>query len=81
LDQFSGSGQTDQARVRQALEVGGGSTASHEQVEAIRDWARRNGHEASNRDRIPAADRGLPNSPGRVDSKDAEATTKAAVDS
>jgi hypothetical protein len=31
------------------------ATASHEQAQAIRDWARRNGHEVSNRGRIPAS--------------------------
>jgi hypothetical protein len=33
---------------------GGMATASHEQAQAIREWARRNGHEISNRGRIPA---------------------------
>lgn len=32
-----------------------GSTASHEQAQAIREWARRNGYEVSNRGRIPAS--------------------------
>lgn len=31
------------------------ATASHEQAQAIREWARRNGHEVSNRGRIPAS--------------------------
>lgn len=30
------------------------TTASHEQAKAIREWARRNDHEVSNRGRIPA---------------------------
>ncbi|TDV56145.1 histone-like nucleoid-structuring protein Lsr2 [Actinophytocola oryzae] len=33
----------------------GATTASHEQAQAIREWARRNGHEVSNRGRIPAS--------------------------
>lgn len=33
----------------------GSATASHEQAQAIREWARRNGHEISNRGRIPAS--------------------------
>lgn len=33
----------------------GSATASHEQAQAIREWARRNGHEVSNRGRIPAS--------------------------
>jgi hypothetical protein len=32
----------------------GSVTASHEQAQAIREWARRNGHEVSNRGRISA---------------------------
>jgi hypothetical protein len=36
--------------------AGNGSvTASHEQAQAIREWARRNGHEVSNRGRISAS--------------------------
>jgi hypothetical protein len=39
-----------------AAKTGNGSvTASHEQARAIREWARRNGHEVSNRGRIPAS--------------------------
>lgn len=33
----------------------GSATASHEQAQAVREWARRNGHEVSNRGRIPAS--------------------------
>lgn len=33
----------------------GSVTASHEQAQAIREWARRNGHEVSNRGRISAS--------------------------
>src|SRR3954452_13785260 len=32
----------------------GSTTTSHEQAQAIREWARRNGHEVSDRGRIPA---------------------------
>jgi hypothetical protein len=32
----------------------GSVTASHEQAQAIREWARRNGHEVSDRGRMPA---------------------------
>lgn len=34
---------------------GGSATAGHEQAQAVREWARRNGHEVSNRGRIPAS--------------------------
>jgi hypothetical protein len=34
---------------------GGSATASREQAQAVREWARRNGHEVSNRGRIPAS--------------------------
>ena len=33
----------------------GSATANHEQAQAIREWARRNGHEVSNRGRIPGS--------------------------
>jgi hypothetical protein len=33
----------------------GSATGNHEQAQAIREWARRNGHEVSNRGRIPAS--------------------------
>lgn len=33
----------------------GSATASREQAQAVREWARRNGHEVSNRGRIPAS--------------------------
>jgi Lsr2 len=33
----------------------GSATANHEQAQAVREWARRNGHEVSNRGRIPAS--------------------------
>ena len=33
----------------------GSATASHEQAQAIREWARRNGHEVSDRGRIPGS--------------------------
>jgi hypothetical protein len=32
-----------------------GSATSHEQAQAIREWARKNGHEVSDRGRIPAS--------------------------
>jgi hypothetical protein len=32
----------------------GSAAASREQAQAVREWARRNGHEVSNRGRIPA---------------------------
>jgi hypothetical protein len=38
-----------------AASPGGSATASHEQAQAIREWARRNGYEVSNRGRIPAS--------------------------
>jgi hypothetical protein len=33
----------------------GSATASHEQAQAIREWARRNGYEVSDRGRIPGS--------------------------
>jgi hypothetical protein len=38
-----------------AASPGVSATASHEQAQAIREWARRNGYEVSNRGRIPAS--------------------------
>jgi hypothetical protein len=38
-----------------AVSPGGSATASHEQAQAVREWARRNGYEVSNRGRIPAS--------------------------
>jgi hypothetical protein len=38
-----------------ASKADNGSTASRERAQAIREWARRNGHEVSNRGRIPAS--------------------------
>jgi len=37
-----------------ATTLASSTTASHEQAQAIRKWARRNDHEVSNRGRIPA---------------------------
>lgn len=34
---------------------GSATPASHEQAQAVREWARRNGHEVSNRGRIPGS--------------------------
>jgi hypothetical protein len=33
----------------------GSVTTGHEQAQAVREWARRNGHEVSNRGRIPSS--------------------------
>lgn len=38
-----------------ASKPGYGATAGHEQAQAIREWARRNGHEVSSRGRIPTS--------------------------
>jgi hypothetical protein len=41
--------------VASAAPSNGSTAASHEQAQAIREWARRNGHEVSNRGRIPSS--------------------------
>jgi hypothetical protein len=38
-----------------AASPAGSATAGPEQAQAVREWARRNGHEVSNRGRIPAS--------------------------
>lgn len=38
-----------------SVSPGGSATASREQAQAVREWARRNGHEVSNRGRLPAS--------------------------
>lgn len=57
LEEFVASARRTGGRIKRgrAAKAGNGSaTSSHEQAQAIRDWARRNGHEVSNRGRIPA---------------------------
>lgn len=57
LEEFVASARRTGGRIKRgtAAKAGNGSaTNSHEQAQAIRDWARRNGHEVSNRGRIPA---------------------------
>ena len=58
LEEFVASARRTGGRIKRgtATKAGNGSaTSSHEQARAIRDWARRNGHEVSNRGRIPAS--------------------------
>lgn len=42
-------------RVRRGGSPAGGSGRNREQTQAIREWAKKNGHEVSDRGRIPAA--------------------------
>lgn len=58
LGTFIGSARRTGGRVRRgtasASARGNGSGRSREQTQAIREWARRNGHDISERGRIPA---------------------------
>lgn len=58
LEEFVGHARRTGGRLKQGAATkssGGSASASHEQAQAIREWARRNGHEVSNRGRIPAS--------------------------
>lgn len=58
LGEFTSQARRTGGRVTRATSTAsrnGSATASHEQSRAIREWARRNGYEVSNRGRIPAS--------------------------
>jgi hypothetical protein len=58
LQEFVAHGRRTGGRIKRgssSKSTGGSVTASHEQAQAIREWARRNGHEVSNRGRIPGS--------------------------
>jgi nucleoid-associated protein Lsr2 len=59
LAEFIGSAQRTGGRVKRGLATNGpgpaGSGRSREQTQAIREWAKKNGHSVSARGRIPAA--------------------------
>ncbi|MBB4910563.1 histone-like nucleoid-structuring protein Lsr2 [Actinophytocola algeriensis] len=57
LEEFVAHARRTGGRIKRgtaAKSSNGSTTANHEQAQAIRDWARRNGHEVSNRGRISA---------------------------
>jgi hypothetical protein len=55
LEEYVAHGRRTGGRIKRgAPSTRVSSAASHEQAQAIREWARRNGHEVSNRGRIPA---------------------------
>lgn len=58
LQEFVAHGRRTGGRVKRgssSKSANGSVTANHEQAQAIREWARRNGHEVSNRGRIPGS--------------------------
>lgn len=57
LSEFISSARRTGGRVKRGAAVGGttGSGRNREQTQAIREWAKKNGHEVSDRGRIPAA--------------------------
>jgi hypothetical protein len=60
LDVFLAAARRTGGRVRRSgtgssASRGGGDTRSKEETKAIRDWARQNGHDISDRGRIPAS--------------------------
>lgn len=57
LDDFVGHARRTGGRIKRGVAAGdrSSSTTSHEQAQAIREWARNNGHEVSNRGRIPSS--------------------------
>jgi hypothetical protein len=58
LSEFIASARRTGGRVKRGGAVGGvasGSGRNREQTQAIREWAKKNGHEVSDRGRIPAA--------------------------
>lgn len=58
LEDFIGSARRTGGRVKRGLATNAprptGSGRSREQTQAIRDWAKKNGHDVSDRGRIPA---------------------------
>lgn len=58
LEEFVAHARRTGGRIKRggsAKQPGGSATASREQAQAVREWARRNGHEVSNRGRIPGS--------------------------
>ena len=57
LAEFIASARRTGGRVKRGgtLTAGGGSGRNREQTQAIREWAKKNGHDVSDRGRIPAA--------------------------
>ena len=57
LSEFIASARRTGGRVKRGSAVGGstGSGRNREQTQAIREWAKKNGHDVSDRGRIPAA--------------------------
>ncbi|HEX4704335.1 MAG TPA: Lsr2 family protein [Pseudonocardiaceae bacterium] len=58
LSEFIASARRTGGRVKRGGAPAGGSTGSgrnREQTQAIREWAKKNGHDVSDRGRIPAA--------------------------
>jgi hypothetical protein len=57
LSEFITSARRTGGRVKRGAATGGttGSGRNREQTQAIREWAKKNGHEVSDRGRIPAA--------------------------
>jgi hypothetical protein len=58
LEEFAAHARRTGGRLQRgtaSASPGGSATASREQAQAVREWARRNGHEVSNRGRIPAS--------------------------
>ena len=57
LSEFIASARRTGGRVKRGAAAGGstGSGRNREQTQAIREWAKKNGHEVSDRGRIPAA--------------------------
>jgi hypothetical protein len=58
LQEFVAHGRRTGGRIKRggsSKTTSGSVAANHEQAQAIREWARRNGHEVSNRGRIPGS--------------------------
>jgi hypothetical protein len=58
LEEFAARARRTGGRLKRgkaSASSGGSATASREQAQAVREWARRNGHEVSSRGRIPAS--------------------------
>lgn len=58
LSEFIASARRTGGRVKRGASAAAGSTGTgrnREQTQAIREWAKKNGHEVSDRGRIPAA--------------------------
>lgn len=55
LHEFISAARRTGGRVRRGGTAAGGTGRNREQTQAIREWAKKNGHEVSDRGRIPAA--------------------------